>query len=254
MPGIALKSAAQAALDRPFAKDAIELRSLSLLSCQGEIERLARYLCAAERERSERFHFQADYERYIAARAALRLQLGAFLGCDPRSISFQYTSYEKPFLQRRGIEFNLSHSGDWVLFAFTRCGEIGVDIEKIRPISDMRDVAKTNFAASEFALWEATRDADRVAAFYRCWTRKESFIKAIGEGLSCPLDSFEVSFGLHQPARLLSVQGNESLAKHWRMADLPGFSGYAAAVTARCENSCAAGLVVSELKPADLLE
>ncbi|HSK45714.1 MAG TPA: 4'-phosphopantetheinyl transferase superfamily protein [Candidatus Binatia bacterium] len=254
MPGIALEKAAQAAIDRPMAKDTIELRSLSLLSCQGETERLARYLCAGERERSERFHFQADYERYIAARAALRLQLGAFLGCDPKSLSFQYTSYEKPFLERCDVEFNLSHSGDWVLFAFTRSGEIGVDIEKIRPIPDMREVARVNFAASEFALWEATHDADRVAAFYRCWTRKESFIKAIGEGLSCPLDSFEVSFGVHQPARLMSVEGDESLANHWWMADLPGFSGYAAAVTARCENSGDAYLVMSELTKADLLE
>ncbi len=254
MPGIALERAAQAAIDRAIAKDTIELRSLSLLSCRGETERLAEYLCPGERERAARFHFLADYERYVAARAALRLQLGAFLGCDPKSLSFQYTSYDKPILERCGIEFNLSHSGDWVLFAFTRSGEIGVDIEKIRPIPDMRDVAKVNFAASEFALWEATHDADRVAAFYRCWTRKESFIKAIGEGLSCPLDSFEVSFGLHQPARLTSVEGDESLAAHWWMADLPGFLGYAAAVTACCKNVSDVYLAMSELTKADLLE
>lgn len=254
MPGTAVERAAQAVTNRASAKHTIELRSLCLLSCQGETERLARYLCARERERAERFHFQADYERYVAARAALRLQLGALLGCDPKSLLFQYTSYDKPILEKCGIEFNLSHSGDWVLFAFTGCGEVGVDIEKIRPIPDMRDVAKVNFAASEFALWESTPEADRVAAFYRCWTRKESFIKAIGEGLSCPLDSFEVSFGLHQPARLTSVQGDQALASHWWMADLPGFAGYAAAVTACCENPRDIRLVVSELTTADLLE
>ena len=252
MPGIAIDRAARAVTDRAIGRSTIEVRSLYLPSCQGEIDRLARYLCADERERAERFHFQADYERYVAARAALRLQLADFLGCDPKSLSFQYTSHDKPVLENAGIGFNLSHSGDWVLFAFTGCGDIGVDIEKIRPIPDMGDVAQLNFAASEFALWESTPEADRVAAFYRCWTRKESFIKAIGEGLSCPLDSFEVCFGLDQPARLTSVKGDESLAALWRMVDLPGFAGYAAAVTACRENLGDVRLVVSELTNADL--
>src|SRR5882724_506538 len=184
-----------ASLNRTNTKDTIEVRSLCLLSCKGETERLAQYLCASERERAARFHFRADYDRYVSARAVLRLQLGDFLECDPKSLLFQYTSHGKPFIEQRGIEFNLSHSGDWVLFAFTSSAEVGVDIEHIRPMPNMRDVAQQNFAASEFASWEATPEQDRTEAFYRCWTRKESFIKAISEGLSCPLDSFEVAFG-----------------------------------------------------------
>ena len=240
-------------VNRTIAKNTIEVRSLSLLSCKGATERLARYLCASERERAARFHFEVDYDRYVAARATLRLQLGAFLDCDPKSLLLQYTSHGKPFIEQCGIEFNLSHSGDWVLFAFTRCGEIGVDIEHIRPMPDMRDVAKQNFAASEFARWQATPEQDRKEAFYRCWTRKESFIKAIGEGLSCPLDSFEVAFGLDQPARLTSVNDDESQAAQWWMADLPGFAGYAAAVTARNADSVKVGLVVREIAGPDLL-
>jgi 4'-phosphopantetheinyl transferase len=234
-------------------KATIEVRSLSLLSCKGEIERLARYLSASEREKAARFHFRADHDRYVSARALLRLQLGAFLDCDPKSLLFQYTSHGKPFIEQCGIEFNLSHSGDWVLFAFTRSAEVGVDIEHKRPMPDMRDVAKQNFAAGEFARWEATPEHDRPDAFYRCWTRKESFIKAIGEGLSCPLDSFEVAFGLDQPARLTSVNGDESQAAQWWMADLPGFAGYAAAVTARYASSDKVGLVVREIAGPDLL-
>ena len=235
-----------------IAANAIEVRSLCLLSCQGETERLIRYLCASERERADRFHFQADYDRYVVARAALRSQLGAFLDCDPGSLSFQYTRYGKPFIANRGIEFNLSHSGDWVLLAFTRIADIGVDIERIRPMHDMRDVARENFAANEFDMWEATSEQDRTPAFYRCWTRKESFIKAIGEGLSCPLDSFQVTFGLNQPARLTSVDGNPAPATEWWMADLPGFTGYAAAVTARAANSAQVRLVVQEITGTDL--
>ncbi len=253
MTAIALDKVGSAAADWTTTKNTIEVRSLSLLSCKGEMERLIRYLCPSERERAERFHFQADHDRYVAARALLRLQLGDFLGRDPRSLLFQCTSHGKPFIEKSGIEFNVSHSGDWVLFAFTRLDEIGVDIEHIRPISNMRDLAKQNFAASEFACWEASPEEDRTEAFYRCWTRKESFIKAIGEGLSCPLDSFEVAFGVDQPARLTSVNGDEALAAQWWMADLPGFPGYVAAVTMRPKNLDNVRLVVREIARADLL-
>ena len=232
-------------------KETIHVRSLSLLSCKHQIEQLARYLCPDEREKAARFHFQADRDRYIAAHALLRLQLGALLHRYPKTLLFEYTSYGKPFIGNFGIEFNLSHSGDWVLFAFTHSAEIGVDIEQIRPLPDMPDVARQNFSAAEFALWQAAPAWDRTQAFYRCWTRKESFIKAIGEGLSCPLDSFEVAFGLDQPARLTSLKGDEALAARWWMADLPDFPGYAAAVTTRTANPNDINMVVTELNPAD---
>ncbi len=252
MTAIALAEPGPASADWTTTKDTIEVRSLSLLAYKGEAEHLARYLCPSERERADRFHFQADYDRYVAARAFLRLQLCAFLDCDPKSLLFQYTNYGKPFIEKCGIEFNVSHSGDWVLFAFTSSAEIGVDIEHIRPMSDMREVAEHNFATAEFACWEATTEQDRTEAFYRCWTRKESFIKAIGEGLSCPLDSFEVAFGLDQPARLASVNGDEALAAQWWVADLPGFAGYAAAVTVRTANLDSVHLIVREIARADL--
>jgi 4'-phosphopantetheinyl transferase len=234
-------------------KDTIQVRSLSLLSCKHQIEQLARYLCPDEREKAARFHFQPDHDRYVAARGLLRLQLGAFLNRDPKTLLFEYTSYGKPFIKNCGIEFNLSHSGDWVLFAFTQSAAIGVDIEQIRPLPDMPDVARQNFSAAEFALWQAAPAWDRTQAFYRCWTRKESFIKAIGEGLSCPLDSFEVAFGLDQPARLTSLKGDEALAAQWWMADLSDFPGYAAAVTTRTANLNEINMVVSEVKAADFL-
>lgn len=252
MPAMATAVAAHTLVNQTITEGTIHVRSLNLQRCKSEMDLLARYLSASELDRAWRFHFQDDYDRYVAARACLRLQLGRFLDCDPKSLLFQYTSHGKPFIENRGIEFNLSHSGDWVLFAFTRFREIGVDIERVRPISDMRDVAKQNFAASELARWEATPSQDWVQAFYRCWTRKESFIKAIGQGLSCPLDSFEVSFALHEPCCLMSVHGDHALAAPWWIADLPEFEGYAAAVTARGANLDNISLVVREIGSADL--
>jgi 4'-phosphopantetheinyl transferase len=252
MPGMAIAEAPTASTKRKDAKTTIEVRSLNLLSCKGQTERLMRYLCPSERQRASRFHYRADYERYVAARAALRLQLGDFLDRDPNSLTFKYTSQDKPYLEDCAIEFNVSHSGDWVLFAFSRSGEIGVDIEHIRPIPDMANVARQNFAEPEFASWEALPDRERIAAFYRCWTRKESFIKAIGQGLSYPLDSFEVTFDPTRPASVASVNGDESLAAEWWMADLPGFNGYAAAVTMRKNFGNEARVSMKQIESADL--
>jgi phosphopantetheinyl transferase len=116
----------------------------------------------------------------------------------------------------------------------------------------MADVARRSFTANEYARWEAAPDDDRVEAFYRCWTRKESYIKAIGEGLSCPLDQFEVSFELGQPARLTSIEGSESLAASWFLADLPGIRGYSAAVAARLETPAGLCLEVKSLPGAKI--
>lgn len=253
MAAITLAEAALASEVSTIARDTIEVRSLCLPSSQDEIERLATYLSASERERAARFHFKADYDRHVAGRAALRLQLGALLNRDPKSLSLQTTNYGKPFMADCGVAFNLSHSGDWMLFAFSRSTEIGVDIEHVRPLSDMREIAKQNFSPSEFARWQAIPEWDRTEAFYRCWTRKESFIKAMGEGLSCALETFEVAFDLNRPARLTSLHGDEALAASWWMADLSGFAGYAAAVTARSGHVETVRLRVRELAIADLL-
>jgi 4'-phosphopantetheinyl transferase len=252
MPNMAMAEAPTASTKRIDAKATIDVRSLNLLSCKGQTERLMRYLCPSERQRASRFHYRVDYERYVAARAALRLQLGDFLDRDPNSLTFKYTSHDKPFVEDCAIEFNLSHSGDWVLFAFSRSGAIGVDIEHIRPIPDMANVAKQNFAESEYASWEALPQAERMAAFYRCWTRKESFIKAIGEGLSYPLDSFEVTFDAARPASVASVNGDESLSAGWWMADLPGFPGYAAALAMRKNFVNDARVLMKQIESADL--
>jgi 4'-phosphopantetheinyl transferase len=255
MPALATAEATASTI-RSEMKQTVQVRSLSLHSIKHQTERLSRYLCPDELERAGRFHFQADHDRYVAARAVLRLQLGAFLNCDQRALVFEYTSYGKPFIAGAGIEFNLSHSGDWVLFAFTKSSHVmnlGVDIEQMRTFPDMRDVAGLNFSAAEFARWNAAPESDRRAAFYRCWTRKESFIKAIGEGLSCPLDSFEVQFDLRQPAGLLSVNRDHAAAGQWWMADLPEFAGYAAAVTARRTNLSEVSFAVREIDTAELL-
>jgi 4'-phosphopantetheinyl transferase len=198
------------------------------------MERLERVLSEDERERAARFHFRKDFERYVTARAHLRLQLASYLDCDPGSLSFQYTEFGKPFLPGSSLRFNLSHSGDWILYAFTEAADVGIDIEQIKSMADtLRNIAQQNFSLAEFSAWEALPEEDKVGGFYRCWTRKEAFVKAMGEGLSCPLDSFEVEFGPGKPAQLNKAPPQAGPVAQWFMADLPGFDGYAAALAIR---------------------
>jgi 4'-phosphopantetheinyl transferase len=189
-------------------------------------------LAADERVRLRRFHFERDRKMFLLARGLLRWLIGGYVDITPKEVEFSYTEYGKPFLTategKTDLEFNLSHSGEIVLVAVTRSTPVGVDVEQIRPISDMDQIAARFFSASERQDLDSLSGSERVDAFYRCWTRKESVIKAYGEGLSMPLDSFRVSLLPGEPARLLRSLDR----RHWWLLDLQPEQGYAAAVAA----------------------
>lgn len=137
-----------------------------------------------ERERAARFRFDTDRHRYTACRAALRCVLAAELGATPESIAFTYNPHGKPALSANGsLDFNVAHSGPMALIALTQDGEIGIDIEAIRPELATHEVAATVFTDEERAL---LRGVDHVEQFFRLWTRKEAYLKAIGEGFASP--------------------------------------------------------------------
>jgi 4'-phosphopantetheinyl transferase len=162
-----------------------------------------------EQERALRFHFTLHQQRFIAAHGILRLILSWYLDVAPETIVFGYSDHHKPFLLNNAlnIHFNLSHSEDYALYAVTRVGEIGVDVEKIRPDDDKADVAQRFFSASEKSALFALPGEEQTTAFYRLWSGKEAIIKASGKGLSQPLASFSVSFNL-QP-ELIHVDGKK---------------------------------------------
>jgi 4'-phosphopantetheinyl transferase len=182
-------------------------------------------LAEDERARAERFVFDRDRVRYIAARARLRRILGGYLDCAPESLRFAYGTAGKPALP--GISFNLSHCGD--LAALAVCADavpLGVDIEAVRPVEE--SVARLFFAAGERAALQALPEAEWLLAFHRCWTRKEAYVKALGTGLGADTRSFEVSIG-HEAALLWCATGD---AGRWSVRDIalpPGFVGAVAA-------------------------
>lgn len=170
----------------------------------------------------------------MASRGTLRFLLGKYLNLFPTIIKFQYSSYGKPSVveqdQKRLVQFNLSHSGSFSLFGFTLGRSIGIDVELIRPNVVEEEIAERFFSPMETRTLRSLPAERQAEAFFRCWTRKEAFIKARGDGLSLPLDQFDVSLGPDEPSALLHTAFDPQEASRWSLYHLDVQQGYAAAV------------------------
>lgn len=199
-----------------------------------QVHEFAGVLSDDERERAGRFLFARDRRRFIVCRGVLRTLLGGYLGVTPRSLRFQYSRNGKPALAsvsgEHALHFNLSHAEETAFYGVTLQGEIGIDLERVRAGSSTDDVAERFFSQREIASLRTLSPADRPRAFFRCWTRKEAYIKARGEGLSLPLGEFDVSLLPNEPAGLLSTHADPREASRWSLSDLPADPGYVAAI------------------------
>jgi 4'-phosphopantetheinyl transferase len=194
-----------------------------------------RLLAVDERQRADRFHFKRDRDHFIVARGLLRTLLGRYLNTPPERLRFTYSSFGKPSLHEEcagaeTLRFNISHSKDLALYAFTRGREIGVDIEHIRADVEGEGIAERFFSPGEISVLRSLPADARARAFFDCWTRKEAYIKAHGEGLSLPLDGFDVSLAPGEPAALLSTLHDPAQATRWSLRELSPADGYAAAL------------------------
>jgi 4'-phosphopantetheinyl transferase len=197
----------------------------------GAVAALARTLSDDERGRAARFHFDRDRIAFTVARGALRTLAGRYLAEPPARLAFGYRDRGKPYLiaPPGELRFNVSHSAQLALVCFAHGREVGVDIERRRPLPDLLGLARTSFSPSEYAaLCRLPPDAHH-DAFYTCWSRKEAFIKATGEGVA-QLAAFDVNLGPGEPARLLRVDGEPPGEPRWSLHDLPAIPGYAAAL------------------------
>lgn len=183
-----------------------------------------------ELERAARFHFEIHRQRFIAARGALRLILGACLDTDPAALVFRYTVTGKPFLAGRTIRFNVSHSAGHALIAVAHGREVGIDLEETQPKDDLLALAERFFASSEHAAVAAALPEDRPSVFYRIWTRKEAYMKARGDGLSLALDSFAVPAAPDTDAALLASPDGPAELARWQLLAIPSPPGFAAAL------------------------
>jgi 4'-phosphopantetheinyl transferase len=158
-----------------------------------ETRSLESCLSSAERERAAKFHFERDRRRFIVARARLREELAARLGVSARQVEFAYGDNGKPRLANQALQFSVSHCDDVALFAFSPDAEVGVDIEAIRPVREADAIAVQFFSPLEHAGYAALAPRDRLLGFFRVWTRKEAYVKALGVGFSMALERFDLS-------------------------------------------------------------
>jgi 4'-phosphopantetheinyl transferase len=197
----------------------------------------AALLSDAERHRARRFAFDRDARRFIVARARLRELLAARLGVGAESIELEYGAHGKPALARRfadaDLHFNVSHCDDVATYAFSRGHAVGIDLEAVRVISDADDIAARYFSRRENTTYRTLTPRDRPVGFFNCWTRKEAFVKALGDGLSIPLDRFDVTLAPGEPARVLRVENTPGDRSGWRLDSFSPATGYVAAIASQ---------------------
>jgi len=200
--------------------ETIDLYLASMNALPLPLRELGDMLPAPERARIARFQREADQQRQTAAAALLRWVLATYRCCDPASLEFTRGAYGKPGLQG-GPAFNLSHSGAWILIGVAPSGRLGVDVEVVRPLADMDRLAHQNFAPDEVSALLETQPSQRERTFYRAWTRKEAYLKALGHGLTLPLHSFSVSLDPAPDAALLRTDDPSEPPEGWSLRSVP---------------------------------
>ncbi|MBL7793514.1 MAG: 4'-phosphopantetheinyl transferase superfamily protein [Saprospiraceae bacterium] len=204
---------------------------------ENQTQGLLDLLSADEVDRARRFRFETDQKRFISSRGLLRLILGSYLGQPPHALQFAYTAKGKPVLaaefSSEALCFNLSHAGSFALYAVTRGRNVGIDIEHMRDQIDVDQIAGRFFSPGEIRSLEQVHGSNRKELFFQYWTRKEALIKAIGEGLSFPLEQLDVS----------SINGKAFHTENslWYIQDLfpgPGYTGAIALAEKDCALSC----------------
>lgn len=182
-----------------------------------------------ELHRASRFYFEQHRRAFIVGRGFLRDVLSRYLKSKPEMLEFSYGPYGKPALSRdTRLRFNMSHSHNVGLLAITEDNQLGVDIEHIRADFATEDIARRFFSRCEVDVFNTLQKEEQVSAFFRCWTRKEAFIKATGRGLSQELAGFDVTLGPGVRAELLRVEDDD--ASRWSLCDIDVGEDYAGAL------------------------
>ena len=207
---------------------------LSLASDPQDVERSLDLLSEEEQARARRFHFPRDRRRFVRARAFLRTLLGGYIREDPRRVPLLLSASGKPLMaDRSDLHFNLSHCEDRGVVAIAG-RPVGIDLERLRDVPDALDIAENLFAPGEARALRGCPAERRSEAFLRCWTRKEAYVKARGDGLLAPLGSFEVTLE-DGPPQLVLYQDHSD--RKWRLDDIAAGEGWTGALASNMESA-----------------
>jgi 4'-phosphopantetheinyl transferase len=194
--------------------------------------KLLQILSHDERARAERFRFEQDKKRFIAARGFLRIILGRYLKTSPQQIRFEYKKYGKPSIAgetQLEIKFNLSHSDNLGLYAFTRKQEIGIDLESLKSDFIEEGIVLQCLTPQEKNCFQTLNENERESFFFDCWTRKEAYLKASGDGFLIPPNQIETLLHNSFPPNFVSSI-NKPPQPTFSFQKLPTIPGYKAAL------------------------
>ena len=188
------------------------------------------HLSESELSRYRQIRSDHDRLRFAASHSILRIIIGIYLRIAPSDVRYVTNSFGKPMLANgaglTGFFFNLSHSADRIALVFARSALVGVDIEKLDSAIDYSGIARDFFSHHEAQAILSCPPSEQIGAFFRCWTRKEAYIKAIGMGLSVPLTSFVVSVDDSPGPFLVRESGDLRPKLGWSIVSLGMENGY----------------------------
>jgi 4'-phosphopantetheinyl transferase len=223
-----------APVNMALSSDEVHVWRASLDQPAWRVQNLRHSLTTDELSQARRFYFPTERRRFIIARWLLRTILSRYLDLEPGQLRFSYNDYGKPSLAREFdpgmLNFNLSYSDGLALYAIARGREVGIDLERIRPVAEAEGIAERFFSPEENAQFRTLPAGLKQKAFFTCWTRKEAYIKARGKGMSLPMDQVEVSLAPDEPAILLSTGDTLQKVSHWSLRELMPGPSYAAAL------------------------
>jgi len=214
----------------------IHIYRSSLETTSDKIKDYESFLSADELYKANRYKFEKDRFHYITGRALLRNILSRYLNQFPGEIVFSYSDKGKPFIKDTEVKFNLAHSGGRAVYAVANNMDIGIDIEFMRELPDALQIAKRFFSEKEVVEFSEIREDDIRTAFFNCWTRKEAFIKAVGEGLSYPLKDFSVTLKPGDKPEILWIKDKAEEVKYWSLINIDTDENYISSLAVKAEN------------------
>jgi 4'-phosphopantetheinyl transferase len=195
-----------------------------------QLHQLRTWLIPAEQERADRFLFEKHRDRFIVGRARQRQLLGLYQKLPPVEVDFQYDGLGKPSFRGskpgEGLCFNFTNSDQAGMLAVSRDLELGIDLERLRPLQNLEGLAERFFTAAETEEILAAEGQAQRELFFRCWTRKEAYLKAVGKGLTFPLNLVQVSIAANEPACILSINHDAAAAAVWKLQHLDPVGGH----------------------------
>ncbi len=217
----------------PLETGEVQVWRFSLDAPESERAPLEALLSPAERERADGIRIETHRRRYTVGHGRLRSVLAGYLRLAPETIEFGRHSRGKPFVvpsqNPLDLQFNYSHTADTALVALALGRTLGVDVEQHRDDVDMELIARRQFAPGEQDRLVSLPRDQRPAAFYRCWTRKEAYLKALGDGIAGGLQGFEVSFLADEAPALIRAKGGPEECRRWSIVALDAGPGLSAA-------------------------